>query len=305
MKEKHIRAIVIRGGGLRGIASAAILSEFEERAGLRLAEMTDLIAGTSTGSILAAIATMPEPEYKMKDAVRLYKEEARTIFNSGWFRRTKSVLHGPKYSPKGLHSVAQKYFGDVMLSDCAPDVLIPAYDILRRKPRFFKSAKARQQPRTDVPLWKVVVASGSAQTFFPPIAFDGGMYIDGGNFANDPTLATAAEIRKLWPNHKITIITIGTGRERRYYGTAPMGWGGISWLAPTLDIVFGSQAQVATYIMRELAANVKFFEFDFDLPKGLEPMDAPENVDELHQLGRAAAATQSLKIDEAAQHLTG
>ena len=56
----------IDGGGIRGIIPAMILADIERRTGHRIAEMFDMIAGTSTGGILALGLTVPE-EPKGKD----------------------------------------------------------------------------------------------------------------------------------------------------------------------------------------------------------------------------------------------
>ncbi len=61
------KVLSIDGGGIRGIIPAMVLAEIERRTGERIAEMFDLIAGTSTGGILALGLTKPgqdgEPEY--------------------------------------------------------------------------------------------------------------------------------------------------------------------------------------------------------------------------------------------------
>src|SRR5215213_11927579 len=48
-----MRVLAIDGGGIRGLIPALVLAELEDRAGRRVFEMFDLIAGTSTGGILA------------------------------------------------------------------------------------------------------------------------------------------------------------------------------------------------------------------------------------------------------------
>ena len=56
-----MRVLSIDGGGIRGLIPAIVLTEIERRAGRRVCEMFDLIAGTSTGGILACALCAPDP----------------------------------------------------------------------------------------------------------------------------------------------------------------------------------------------------------------------------------------------------
>lgn len=81
---KTIKILSIDGGGIRGIIPALILAEIEQRTGKPICQMFDLIAGTSTGGILALGLTRPDdtgqPAYRAEDLVRLYKTEGPVIF---------------------------------------------------------------------------------------------------------------------------------------------------------------------------------------------------------------------------------
>ena len=54
-----IAILSIDGGGIRGIIPATFLAEFEKRTGQPICALFDIIAGTSTGGILAATLTLP------------------------------------------------------------------------------------------------------------------------------------------------------------------------------------------------------------------------------------------------------
>jgi uncharacterized protein len=58
---ERVRVISIDGGGIRGIIPALVLAEVERRAGARVADLFELIAGTSTGGILACALCAPDP----------------------------------------------------------------------------------------------------------------------------------------------------------------------------------------------------------------------------------------------------
>ena len=94
-----VRILSIDGGGIRGIIPARILQEIEETTGKAVAELFDLIAGTSTGGILALGLTKRaengRPEYAAADLVELCEAEGPRIFN-------RSTWH----SLKGLNNLA-------------------------------------------------------------------------------------------------------------------------------------------------------------------------------------------------------
>ena len=60
----------IDGGGIRGIIPAMVLADIERRTGRRIAELFDLIAGTSTGGVLALGLSVPEERDGAATAVR-------------------------------------------------------------------------------------------------------------------------------------------------------------------------------------------------------------------------------------------
>jgi patatin-like phospholipase/acyl hydrolase len=79
-----MRVLAIDGGGIRGLIPALVLAELERRAGRRTFELFDLIAGTSTGSILACALCAPDPMPASR-LVALYTEEGPEIFDRSIF----------------------------------------------------------------------------------------------------------------------------------------------------------------------------------------------------------------------------
>jgi patatin-like phospholipase/acyl hydrolase len=201
----------IDGGGIRGIIPAMILTEIERRTGHRIAEMFDLIAGTSTGGILALGLTVPQspnarkPKYRAKQLVAFYEEDGKQIFHSFWHNVVS--LHGlidEKYPSEQFERVLQKYLGEeTKLSQALTDVLITSYEIETCRPFFFtrRKARARRAGRFNPRMWEVARCTSAAPTYFsphritrprssrlPPLTF-----VDAGVFVNNPTLCAYAE----------------------------------------------------------------------------------------------------------------
>src|SRR5438270_629061 len=95
---RPLRVLALDGGGIRGVIPATVLAEIERRCGKRICEVFDLIAGTSTGGILALGLTTPDattpskPRYRAEDLVALYAEKGPTIFGSSLFHRLITVF---------------------------------------------------------------------------------------------------------------------------------------------------------------------------------------------------------------------
>ena len=111
------KVLSIDGGGIRGIIPAIILKEIEKRTQKRISGMFDLIAGTSTGGILALGLTKPhpynngQPHYEAVDLIELYREEGKHIFNESLLRKSFTVdelLLGAKFPSNGREAVLQK-----------------------------------------------------------------------------------------------------------------------------------------------------------------------------------------------------
>jgi uncharacterized protein len=173
---KRIKILAIDGGGMRGVIPATVLMEMEKRTGKAAAGLFDLIAGTSTGGILALGLAKPgadgRPEYTAGDLRELYFEHGAVIFPHPGFPVTLwNTVKRPfadKYSASGIEGVLQQYFGDARLREACCDLLIPSYEIQLRQPWFFRSNRARTNGAYDFALRDVGRATSAAPTYFPP-----------------------------------------------------------------------------------------------------------------------------------------
>lgn len=81
----------ISGGGIRGIIPAVVLAELENITQKPIAKSFDLIAGTSTGGIIASMLAVPgknqQPKYSAQKVVELYKDFGKTVFNQSFLRK--------------------------------------------------------------------------------------------------------------------------------------------------------------------------------------------------------------------------
>jgi len=120
------RILAIDGGGVRGVFAARILDRLQQETGFL--DRTDLLAGTSTGGILAlGLASGLAPARMAK----LYLDHSREIFAASLVRKVATVdgVLGARYDNAALRKVARYVFGDRKLGDLGKRVLIPTFDL--------------------------------------------------------------------------------------------------------------------------------------------------------------------------------
>jgi patatin-like phospholipase/acyl hydrolase len=124
-----MRVLAIDGGGIRGLIPALVLAELERRPGRRTFQLFDLIAGTSTGGILACALCAPDPMPASR-LVALYTEEGPEIFDRSIFRRIRSGegLLDEKYDSAALDRTLARLLEEERLSETRPDLIVPTYD---------------------------------------------------------------------------------------------------------------------------------------------------------------------------------
>jgi patatin-like phospholipase/acyl hydrolase len=320
---RMFRILTIDGGGIRGIIPATLLAAIEQRTGKRIAEMFDLIAGTSTGGILAVGLAKPgadgKSEYSAADLLQLYFKEGPTIFPESVWRRIVSgdFTLDEKYPCDGVESVLKRYFGDARLKDALTNLLITSYEIQIRMPWLFRSDRAKKNPNFDFPMWEVARATSAAPTYFEPQKIDkadkSGIWalVDGGTYANNPSMCAYAEARCLDRDCDMLMVSLGTGElTRRIDYEKAKKWGLIGWARPVLNVVFDGVSKTTDYQLHQLLpaveGNRRYYRFQVSLTLGSDDMDNtdPKNLNDLKQQADEMIASQSARIDEVCAQLT-
>lgn len=293
-KRKTFNVLSIDGGGIRGTIPAKILEKIEELANsTRICKLFDLIAGTSTGGLIALALTKPNdvseaPEYTASSLVRLYEIEGKHIFDRAFLHRLRALggLADERYPSEGIDDILNTYLGETFLSQTfGAEVLIPSYDLqgARRHwwacqqarqadpeatlpehdggyPRFFKSRLAKDESRMaqeDYLMRDVARATSAAPTYFEPLEIAGTRFndpsgqqssetlIDGGVFANNPTMCAYVEAIEMLrdpdmnycEDTDILLVSIGTGALTREFQLNDVkDWGALKWVRPLFRI---------------------------------------------------------------------
>jgi uncharacterized protein len=237
------RILALDGGGLRGILSLALLQKIEDllrdRHGggrdFRLCHYFDLVAGTSTGAIIAATIAMG---WTVEEIRVKYMSLGQRVFEKS---RLRQGLLRAKYDEAKLITELKKVYGaKTTLGD--PTLKTGLLVVTKRidtgspwlignnpKGRYFAQRPGGVIGNSAYPLWQVVRASTAAPSYFDPewitIARAAGSdavkgeFVDGGvSPFNNPSLAavmytTIAGYRVGWPTgaDKLLTVSVGTG----------------------------------------------------------------------------------------------
>lgn len=320
-----VRVLSIDGGGVRGIIPATLLAYMEnkliERTGnpdTRISDFFDFAAGTSTGSIIAAMAITPEekdkPPRKMDEVVQLYFDLASKVFHKSTKRNIKTLwgLIGPKYSVKSLDNILLEKLDHWRLNELKLPCAFTGYDTAKRMPVIYTNRDDKEK-YGDYFIKDVVRGSTSIPSIFKPAHFRDGVdintIIDGGVFANNPSMVAyiemlktkeiiekfvkteeGAQVKQINPC-EVIVISFGTGKGRvkTYPYDKIKGWGMLRWFSPVLNILLQGMSDVTDYEMRKLFsvwdADCNYFRInpDIRIASGDGQDASAENMRNLHQ----------------------
>ncbi len=209
------KVLTLDGGGIRGYLSATILANLElllnriDNNTLPIGQRFDLIAGTSTGGIIACALSVG---HSAKEIVALYEDLMNEVFTP-----VSDGIFEPKYSTESLRRHLERILGDATLSSVTTDLCITSVDVQNSAARFHKSGYFdRNATRLDEKLVDIALATSAAPTYFSLVdTLHSRQLCDGGMVANNPSLVALVDAMKLTQNRldDIALISIGTGEQ--------------------------------------------------------------------------------------------
>ena len=250
--------LALDGGGARGIYAAQMLARVEAALDTKIKDCFDLIAGTSTGSILAGAAAAAIP---MADIVELFEHESPRIFRKRWFDPALSILWRSRYSRHGLEDVLQRYVPCHTLGQVETPLMITSADLATGGVHVFKSSYLAElggpyDRDGQVLLRDAILASCAAPTFFDPKEVGSHLLVDGGLWANNPSIIALTEALSKFNKTiaEVRVLSIGTGhapnmyRRRRRWGLLT-GWGRDKLVSYTLSLQSQASTNMAGLIL--------------------------------------------------------
>jgi patatin-like phospholipase/acyl hydrolase len=330
------RLLSIDGGGIRGLMPAIVLAEIERRTNKRIWELFDVVAGTSTGGILALALTLGGKggPKSARELIQLYEENGNEIFCKSEPWRTLDALvdkvplsqqigHAlglprdsdvhdlvrPKYPADGRKRVLTRYFGDALVKDAAVRVFVTSYDTEQRVPVFFDSAADDDEVFfdriRDVSCVDAALATSAAPTYFPPHPVKARRnlsLVDGGVFANNPVALAYAFTRPPIVDDQV-IVSIGTGSMTDSYTFEEIrNWGALRWAGPVLYTMMDGQSEASALVMSRMLPASRFFRWQALLSETGVPQDmddaSPDTLKRITKLAKKLVDAKDSELDK-------
>ena len=305
----------VDGGGMRGMIPIAMLAELEQMTGKTCQQMFDMVAGTSTGSVIAAGLGVGLTASEILE--QIYRTRLPQAFASqNALMYLRYVLNGLRHlydMQPFIDALAPLAMGKKIRDLTRPIVLMTTKDVRVGDTYFVVSKGPGLAAVADWPVSGAVAASGAAPIYFPPVAsslIDGGVGVTG-----NPCLVAAVEAMEYigaeegFVDGKVILISLGTGFAPLLY---PDGAAARFWLKDWIEYVitrgmiddtaleqatstraiYGSRLDFRRYqpeLTRQNLADQLGLTVTIDPTKLSLDSHAPEQIALMEQIGRAYA----------------
>lgn len=290
---RHILAI--DGGGIKGVVPAAFLAQVEQVLGERVAPYFDLIAGTSTGGIIALGLGLG---LSASEILKFYTRLGPSVFAGGVFFRSMRRLGVAKYDAGSLRKALEQTFGDRTLGESTTRLIIPSLNLETGRVHIFKTA---HHPRFEIDYQEravdVALATAAAPTYFPTYRSSKGIpLIDGGTWANNPVgLAVVEALGVLdWPRDDVKVLSLGCAAEPLSVSAARSRALGLGyWAFKIAEVFMMAQSHAALGMASVLIGQENIVRISPTVDRGRFRLDSVKEEASLSGLG-ASEARQAL-----------
>jgi len=299
----RFQILALDGGGLKGLFSAAVLAQLETDLKINIVDHFDLIAGTSTGGIVAlglSIGMRP------KEIVAFYSEHGPRIFPHAnrphWVRR----IRGPRYNPAPLRAALRDVFGDRLLADAQKRLVIPSYDIGENAVHLFRTPHSSRLNRDfRVSMVDIALATTAAPTYLPAHRLGHSRLIDGGVWANNPTMVAVTEAggELRLPLSSVRVLSLGTTSETKAPSAGLDRGGLIAWGKAGAGVFLDGQALTAYNQAYHLLGASNILRINPLVPEGQFRLDLVHDSALLSKAAKASRDNSPAVAERFADHV--
>ena len=217
-EDARFKILSLDGGGIRGIFPAQVLAYLEGHCldGQPIGDYFDLIAGTSTGGIIAlglgaGLTAHALLDLYVNEGHRVFPPQQRASNRLPWKRYLRN-----RYDRTALDELLWQNLGSRTLRESKYRLLIPATEARHGDPAVYKTP---HHPGYfldgDKPMAEVAAATSAAPTYLKPVIQDDYVLLDGGIWANNPTMMALVEALTCFTvqRENIVILSIGCGQD--------------------------------------------------------------------------------------------
>lgn len=308
MGEERFNILSLSGGGARGIYTARVLVEIEERYDKPIAQSVDILCGTSIGGVLALGLASEVPAAEM---LKVFDENRLKIFPTPanvelleipgipFTLRDIKQAKRAQFSPDPLKKILKELFGDRTIGDLKHCVLVPAINYTTGTLRAFKTPHHPDfYQDADKSLVDVALATSAAPTYFPNHVINDARYVDGGLVVNNPVLMGVIEAQRAFSQdmkniHALCIGNMGKERAANHEKPLNLGYKGWGFGRDIIDLSM-SVGEKLSFDMARLLLNDRISEMD------TKPTDDQAHLMKLDNATDAAASILKAQAEQMA-----
>jgi patatin-like phospholipase/acyl hydrolase len=269
------QVLALDGGGAKALFTAHVLARLEADLGVRIAEHFDLVAGTSAGGILAlGLGAGLSPA----DMVERYTDLTERVFPRSrralWRLGARAI--SPVYSGALLRQVLAEVLGQRLLGESTKRLIIPSWDVQRAEVHIFKTPHHPRLRRDGkISMVDVAMATTAAPTYFEAASVDGQRLVDGGVWANNPSVVAIGEAVSMLDADldDIRVLNVGTVDQRTNHAERLDTGGWLNWAKPAANLMITAASRGAQGTAAHLVGKDDFVRFDALVPGNVFTLD--------------------------------
>ncbi|MBL0741998.1 patatin-like phospholipase family protein [Chryseolinea lacunae] len=301
IKEGNRVILSLDGGGMRGIFTLQLLKKLEELAGGPIHQWCDMVAGTSTGAIIAGLIASGKTAVQIEE---LYVQLVSRVFTKRGLLANR-FYNPPAFDKKNYRRLLKEIVGNKTLAqlntETGLDMLFTSKDLAAGEETFFTCFNNNGQRGTyrDALLRGVLEATMSAPTYFSPFE----RFVDGGTTTfNNPSGAAVLEAlyydgKEKYKTDQTTVFSFGTASLYRFIDPKesgePKGLDALFWLNYVMNESSKDASEMQVDMLRShLIKDLDFRRFQLSLDEEAIKRLPDKNIghvpdveaDTLHQL---------------------
>ncbi len=287
------------GGGSHLLIQLSVLASLENETGVSVYDRFDMVAGSSSGGMVACLIL--GRAMSASGIVQMIQQDKllESMMTGHWMNRLLNRLHiRPKYSGVSKSRVLHNEFGHLRLASLDKQLFIPCFNLDRDQLEIVTN-----HCRTNFRLSEIADACTAAPSYYPPVQMeDGDWRIDGGVGMNNPALGAYLRARKIWPDHAVKVLSIGSGwRSFAFDGAKARTYGGMQWSAKGIASVILREKMMANARMTEaiLGEHVLYINDhlkNYGMPDHMDSAHHPEYQHKSLEIGRLWYAQNRRRI---------
>lgn len=290
---ERFQILALDGGGVKGLFTAHLLARLEDDLDVDIRTSFDLIAGTSTGGIIAlALGCGLRPA----EIVQHYERLIAAVFPATrrrWHQLPRRLFR-PTYDADALRTALTDVLGSRLVGDSGKRLVIPSWDAQRGCVRLFKTPHhERFQRDGKIPMVDVAMATSAAPTYLPAATVTHQRLLDGGVWANNPSVVAITEGVGILdvPLQAIRVLNVGTTDDVPDHPTKLDNGGVTTWARHATELILTAGSRGNQGIAHHLLSEGDYQRFDAQVPKRRYRLDSADP-----QELAATASTEALRL---------